>query len=82
MAFFGILRGESFAQVKDAFRRLQTGLYDLSGENFRTVKSGWSTPDNYTETRTFDADSTSLNEIADVLATLIEDLKETGVTKE
>lgn len=33
---------------------------------------------NVTDTRTFDADATTLAEIADVLGTLIEDLKHAG----
>lgn len=35
-------------------------------------------PSNVTETRTFDANSTTLDEIADVLGTLINDLKTHG----
>lgn len=36
------------------------------------------TPSNVTKTRTFDANSTTLAEIADVLGTLIEDMKTRG----
>jgi hypothetical protein len=43
------------------------------------VQTGYTTPTNLTTDRTFDADSTTVAELADVLGTLIEDLKAKGI---
>jgi hypothetical protein len=43
------------------------------------VQTGYTTPSNLTTDRTFDADSTTVAELADVLGTLIEDLKAKGI---
>lgn len=43
------------------------------------VRSATYTPSNVTTDRTFDANATSLDEVADVLGTLINDLKLTGI---
>ncbi len=52
---------------------------DLSFELLaRIIQSGYTTS-NVTTTRTIDADATSTAEIADVLCTLIEDMKSRGV---
>lgn len=41
--------------------------------------TGYTTPANLTTDRTFDANNTTVAELADVLGTLIEDLKTTGI---
>ena len=40
-----------------------------------TPATGWTTPANYTPTRTFDAAATTLNEVANTVATIIADEK-------
>lgn len=47
--------------------------------NVLALAASWPMPVNLTTDRTFDADSTSVAELADVLGTLIEDLKTTGI---
>ena len=47
----------------------------------RAISTGW-TLTNVTATRTLDADSTTLAEVADVLGTLIDDMKERGMTSD
>ena len=44
----------------------------------RVIQTGYTTS-NVTDTRTLDADATTLAEVADVLCTLIEDMKSRGV---
>lgn len=44
----------------------------------RAINTGWTTS-NVTATRALDANSTSTAEIADVLCTLIEDMKSRGI---
>ena len=46
---------------------------------FKFIKSAAYTPTNVTPTRTFDADSTTLNELADVVGTMIADDQLTGL---
>ncbi|MCP4204209.1 MAG: hypothetical protein GY769_20020, partial [bacterium] len=70
---------------------VQSGLTLLAGDlahtgtNFGlygtapTPQSAAYTPTNVTTDRTYDADSTNVDEIADVLGTLIEDLQLTGI---
>lgn len=41
------------------------------------IDTGWAVS-NFTETKTFDASNTTLNELADVLATLIQSEKDSG----
>lgn len=48
---------------------------DRQGEN----PAGTYVPSNVTTDRTFDADSTTLSEVADILGTLIEDLQKKGI---
>ena len=42
---------------------------------------GWATPVNYTATRALDQDQYTVNELADVLATLIADLEADGTIR-
>jgi methionine synthase II (cobalamin-independent) len=44
--------------------------------------NGWTGASNLSTDRTYDADSTTVAELADVLGTLIEDLKTAGVLSE
>lgn len=44
----------------------------------RAISEETYSPSNVTETRTFDADATTLDEQADVLGTLIQDMKTRG----
>ena len=44
----------------------------------RAISIGWK-PTNVTESRTFDADTVTTAELADIVGTLIEDLKERGL---
>lgn len=55
--------------------RLEERLAALEAPANRTAYS----PSNVTTDRTFDADSTTLAEIADVLGTLLQDLKAKGI---
>lgn len=49
-----------------------------NGDIIKLVKSAAYTPTNVTPTRSFDADSTTLNELADVVGTLIADFQANG----
>lgn len=50
--------------------------YDTTGTIvLSSTQSGYTTPVNLTTVRTFDANATTVEELADVLGTLIEDLK-------
>jgi hypothetical protein len=53
----------------------QLGLYGVSS----IVRSAAFTPTNVTTDRSYDANSTTVDEIADVLGTLITDLQATGI---
>jgi hypothetical protein len=55
-----------------------TGGYGFNGESATAVQTGY-TPTNVTTTRSFDADSVTLDSLADVVGTLIEDLKTKGL---
>lgn len=55
-----------------------TGGYGFNGESATAVQTGY-TPTNVTTTRSFDADSVTLDGLADVVGTLIEDLKTKGL---
>lgn len=79
MARFGILKGSTIPQIVDSFRRLQNGLYQLSSENFNVITRGWKPPSSYTENRTFNPASTTVEELGNTLATLIEDLKKGAI---
>ena len=54
-------------------------LENNAAEQAQPAGTGYTTPANLTATRTFDADATSTAELADVLGTLIEDLKSKGI---
>ena len=54
-------------------------LEEIARRALFAADTGWTDPSNYVETKTFDANATSLNETADVLATLIVKLKAAGV---
>lgn len=59
-----------------------TGNFDLdsgSGSVSISVPIGTYTTTNLTTDRDMDADSVTLDELADILATLIEDLKAAGI---
>lgn len=56
----------SFAQLEEKLTKLVSG-------------TAWAAPSNVTEDRAFDADSTTTDEIADVLGTLINDLRAKGI---
>lgn len=45
----------------------------------RAISTGWTTPTNVTTTKTFNANSTTVAELADVLGTLITDMKDRGM---
>jgi hypothetical protein len=55
-----------------------TGKFDLI-QGVNIPQTGWKDPANYSSDLYFDADSTTVNELADVLATLIVTLKTAGV---
>ena len=59
---------------------LPSGLDDVGsdGSSLNVPQPGW-VPSNYSEDRVFNAGSTTVNELANVLATLIADLKTAGV---
>lgn len=55
------------------------GIQGAAGPVSASVDSGWSDPINSNEVKSLDADSTTINEISDVLGTLIGSLKSIGV---
>jgi hypothetical protein len=55
------------------------GAYAFVGGTVGAAQTGYTTPTNLTTDRTFDANSTTIDELADVLGTLIEDLKTKGI---
>lgn len=57
--------------------RLVDSLEAFQAEQNQPAQVGYAV-DNVTQTRTFDADTVSLPELADVVGTLIEDLKAVG----
>lgn len=56
-----------------------TDQFDLVLGGLSIPQTGWITPSNYTPDRYFDASSTTVNELANVLATLIVSLKTAGI---
>jgi len=60
-------------------RDLTRALVSMQTRMGQPYSTGWAAPTNVTKTKTFDADSTTLAEIADVLGTLITDMKTCGV---
>lgn len=68
--------------VREALRLEASGsapMIGFFGSNAVTRQTGYTTFANLSTDRTLDADSTSLAEVADVLGTLIEDLKTLGL---
>lgn len=59
-------------EINDSFQRIQQELDKFTGAETYTVTNG-------TTDRTFNANSTTVNELADVLNTLITDLRTAGV---
>jgi hypothetical protein len=55
------------------------GAYAFAGGTVGAAQTGYTTPTNLTTDRTFDANATTIDELADVLGTLIEDLKTKGI---
>lgn len=55
------------------------GGFAFTGGTVGAAQTGYTTPTNLTTDRTFDANSTTIDELADVLGTLIEDLKTKGI---
>lgn len=55
------------------------GAYAFAGGIVGAAQTGYTTPTNLTTDRTFDANATTIDELADVLGTLIEDLKTKGI---
>lgn len=55
-----------------------TGGYGFGGQTASAIQTGY-TPTNVTTTRSFNADSVTLDDLADVVGTLIEDLKTKGL---
>jgi hypothetical protein len=55
------------------------GAFAFSGGTVGAAQTGYTTPANLTTDRTFDANATTIDELADVLGTLIEDLKIKGI---
>lgn len=55
------------------------GGFAFKGGTVGVAQTGYTTPTNLTTDRTFDADATTIDELADVLGTLIEDLKTKGI---
>lgn len=51
------------------------GGFAFKGGTIGTAQTGYTTPTNLSTTRTFDADSVTIDTLADVLGTLIQDLK-------
>lgn len=68
------------AKAADWLLRTASELEEYSKANDIPVRQIYTT-ENVTATRAIDADSTSTAEIADVLSTLIEDLKNKGILK-
>lgn len=62
------------AWADDLIRQIELAFQEAS----RAAATGYQ-PSNVTSTRAFDADATTLAEVADVLGTLIEDLKARGL---
>ena len=58
-------------------RRFVESVEAFQAEQNQPAQVGYAV-DNVTETRTFDADTVTLPELADVVGTLIEDLKAVG----
>lgn len=55
------------------------GISNASNDQITEEIADAYTPSNVTTTRTFDADATTVAELADVVGTLIEDMKNRGV---
>lgn len=55
------------------------GGFAFKGGTVGVAQTGYTTPTNLTTDRTFDANATTVDELADVLGTLIEDLKTKGI---
>lgn len=72
---WGLLQGTSASPLNLDGGKITCGTIDFS-----TPSTGWSVS-NVTSDKTFDANSTSLDEVADVLGTLIDTLKTLGVIK-
>ena len=66
------------AQLRKWMEQVSQRLNDLSGPD---VSSGW-TVTNGAEDKAYDANSTTVAELADVLGTLIDALKAVGVLKD
>ncbi len=68
------------AYFEDYLFRLRTDLQALNSAVDALIASTTAyTPTNVTDTRSYDADSTSTAELADVLGTLIADLQAKGI---
>lgn len=63
----------------DLFVVRNDGGFAFKGGTVGLAQTGYTTPANLTTDRTFDANATTLEELADVLGTLIEDLKAKGI---
>lgn len=60
-----------------------TGTFDIvDGLDITIPQTGWETPSNYTTDKTLNASTTSITELANVLATLIVTLKTAGILDE
>lgn len=64
--------------MRGFLNRLVATLEQYLNVQIQPITDSWTTS-NVTTARTLDADSASASEIADVLATLIEDLKDNGI---
>lgn len=63
----------------DLFVVRNDGGFAFKGGTVGLAQTGYTTPANLTTDRTFDADAATVEELADVLGTLIEDLKAKGI---
>lgn len=79
MAQIGRLDATSLRDAQVSFKKLEVALHRLGKGNFANAQKGWEEPTNVTTDKGMDADNVTIDELADILGTLITGLIQVGV---